>query len=311
MSQHRRSVGPGAPWRRGRTAVVAGLAAVAVAGGGATALHMRANARADESYTHPASVASVQLPGTAPTAAAAPVPAARLQAGADRTATAAVTSYLRARADGDVATSYALLDAGSRRIYPTAARWLDAQPDLAAPSTFRVLSSATAGARVDVSVDVRRTAVLDPFVGFRPAHAVEVYRAVRTGSAWRVQALPVRVSPRLIADTAAPAAVTAWLDRLRACDIPGAGRFQSAAELVGDDSLPAALCSAPAGLRVGPPQPLTDQPETAAFVAAYGPELGSYARLVPVTGPGPSLLVGVAPLGSAWRVFGIVRGGVG
>ncbi len=297
---------------RRRTPVIAVLAAVALAGGTAATMHWRSDARAADERPHPASVRSLSLPG-ATDVRVAPTPATtvRLPAGADRTATAAVTTFLRARAGGDVATSYALLAPDSRRNYATPAVWLDAQPDLPAPSTFKVLRSAKASGGADVTVDVRRTAVLNTFVGFWPARAIEVYRAVPVGAAWRVHPTPVLVQPRLISDAGAPAAVAAWLARHQACDAPGASRLQVSTELLGDDLLPAQICAAPTGWRVGPVQPLSGGPETAAFVAAYGPDLGSYARLVPVTGPGQSLLVGVAPLGSAWRVFGIVPGGSG
>ena len=39
-------------------------------------------------------------------------------------------------------------------------------------------------------------------------------------------------------------------------------------------------------------------------MAAFGPEVGSWARLVPVQGPGTRFSVVVGPLGDAWRVLG-------
>jgi hypothetical protein len=39
-------------------------------------------------------------------------------------------------------------------------------------------------------------------------------------------------------------------------------------------------------------------------VAAFGPEVGAWARLVPVQGPRSRFSVVVGPLGDAWRVLG-------
>ncbi len=297
--------------RPGRLSVLAMLAVLVLAGVAIVAVHpWRSDAAAGR--LQPASVKSLNLPGTAPaTGAVAKTPALRLPAGADTTATAAVATYLRARSDGDAATSYALLAAASKRSYPTQATWLDALPDLPAPMTFNVTGGKATGGGMEVSVDVRRTPVVNSFVGFVPAHAVEVYRTYRSGAAWRVEAEPVRVLPDLISDRTAAAAVTAWLNRVSACDGAGAAALQVSPDLLGDDSLPGAICDKHARLRAGAAQPMVGGPSTATFLAAYGPDLGSWSRLVPVTGPDQQLLVGVAPLGSSWRVFGIVSGGSG
>ena len=47
--------------------------------------------------------------------------------------------------------------------------------------------------------------------------------------------------------------------------------------------------------------------EPEAYVAAFGPEVGSWARLVPVQGPRSRFSVVVGPLGDAWRVLGTDR----
>jgi hypothetical protein len=306
MSQERRLAWPGV------VPALAMLASVALGGGALiTTLHpWRSDASADE-HRHPASVRSLTFPGgppasTAPTA----VTTVRLPAGADSSATAAVATYLRARSDGDTATSYALLSAIAKRSFPTEATWVNAVADLPAPATFLVSGHKDAGGGTEVSVDVRRTPVLNSFVGFVPARAIEVYRAVRSGAGWRVDAQPVRVTPNLISDRSAAADVTAWLNRLAACDTAGAAPLQVSADLLGDAALPQAICAQHTRLRAAPVRPVVGGPSTAAFLAAYGPDLGSWARLVPVTGPSQQLLVGVAPLGPSWRVFGIVSGGI-
>ena len=44
--------------------------------------------------------------------------------------------------------------------------------------------------------------------------------------------------------------------------------------------------------------------EPQAYVAAFGPEVGAWARLVPVQGPRSRFSVVVGPLGDAWGVLG-------
>lgn len=263
-------------------------------------------------HLHPASVQSLDLPGTAPvagTADASPSDPVAPAAGAAGSAAAAVSAYLRARSVADPAGSYALLSPASRSRYPTEATWVDALPDLLAPQDFSVVSEKPVGNGTDVSVDVTRTAALDVFAGFIPGRALEVYRATKVGSGWRVDAEPLQVVPKLMSDKGAAADVNAWLERLAACDMSGATALQATSGLLGDDSLPATICAEHAHLRAGPAQPMAGTSATAPFVAAYGQDIGVWARTVPVSGAGKKLLVAVAPLGFAWRVFGIVPGG--
>lgn len=294
-----------------RTQVLAAVVVATVAAIAVVALHpWRSDATAG--HRQPASVRSLNLPGgPQPRLTPSAAPAVRLPADADTSATAAVASFLRARSDGDAASSFALLAPDARRTYATQAQWVDALADLPAPATFQVTGTRAAGDATEVSVDVRRTPALNSFAGFVPARAVEVYRTVRSGGAWRVDPSPVGVTAILISDRTAAAAVTAWLDRVAACDGPGAAALQVSADLIGDDSIPGAICAKHARLRAAPARPMQGGPETAPFLSAYGPEIGSWARLVPVTGADQRLLVGVAPLGQSWRVFGIVPGGLG
>lgn len=298
--------------RPGRAPVLVLLVVAAVLAGVAAVVSHPWRSDAASGQRQPASVRSLTLPGTAPpTETVTKSPAVRLPAGADSTAAAAVATYLRARSDGDAATSYALLAPGSKRSYPTSAAWLDALPDLPVPMTFNVIGGTATGGGMEVSVDVRHAPLLNSFVGYVPARASEVYRTVRLGNTWRVTAEPVRVTPDLISDRTAAADVAAWLNRVAACDGAGATALQVSPDLLGDDSLPGAICEKHARLRASPAQPMVGGPSTAPFLAAYGPDLGPWSRLVPVAGQGQQLLVGVAALGQSWRVFGIVSGGIG
>jgi hypothetical protein len=221
------------------------------------------------------------------------------------TARAAVQRFLRATARGDFTAAYRLLDAAGRKRYPSAARWTRAQADRAAITGVRVGAARPAGGRaVDVTVELTHPAAIDPFAGLVPARTVEVWRARSEGGGWRVAADPVSVRADLPSDRRAPDAVTAWVQRLVGCDRQGAAALQAAGELYG----PADLAEAPCRLRgrwtVAGPQRFDQAAEPEAYVAAFGPEVGSWARLVPVQGPGTRFHVVVGPLGDAWRVLG-------
>lgn len=57
-------------------------------------------------------------------------------------------------------------------------------------------------------------------------------------------------------------------------------------------------------MEVGPPLPL-DALDAAPFLAAFGPEATSWARVVAVTDPVPLRAV-VAPIGQEWLVIGVL-----
>jgi hypothetical protein len=157
---------------------------------------------------------------------------------------------------------------------------------------------------MDVTVRLIHPAAIDPFAGLVPARTVEVWRARSEGGGWRVAADPVSVRAGLPSDRRAPEAVTAWVQRQLGCDPQGAAALQAGTGLYG----PADLAEAPRERRgrwaVGAPRRFDAAVEPEPYVAAFGPEVGSWARLVPVQGPGIRFHVVVGPLGDAWRVLG-------
>jgi hypothetical protein len=251
-----------------------------------------------------ASVQRLDLPAGAPPAAA-PVEAAApapVRAGSAR---AAVRRFLRAEAAGDHAVAYGLLDRAGRRRYPTLARFARAQADRAAVTAVRVGRQRRTGAGVvDVTVTLTHPAAIDPFAGLVPGRTFEVWRASRQGGRWRVAADPRSVRADLPGDERAPDAVSAWVQRLLGCDRQGASGLQAGPELYGPASLPEAPCTERGRWTVAAPEGFDAAVEPEAYVAAFGPEVGSWARLVPVQGPRTRFSVVVGPLGDAWRVLG-------
>ena len=254
------------------------------------------------------SVASVQrldLPGQAEAAQRPDDGTARpVVAG---TARAAVERFLEATARQDHATAYGLLDRAGRKRYPSLARWTRAQADRTAVSGVRVGSQRRAGGpagAVDVTVRVAHPAAIDPFAGLVPASTVELWRARSEGGHWRVAADPVSVRAQLPSDHGAPEAVTSWVRRLLACDRQGAAGLQAVTDLYGPGDLAELPCKERGRWTVAAPQGFDAAVEPEAYVATFGPEVNSWARLVPVQGPRTRFSVVVGPLGDTWRVLG-------
>jgi hypothetical protein len=284
-----------------RVAVV-GLVGIVVGVGATLAVHGLGR-RAERA----ASVQRLDLPaGAAPAAPVAPVGAggsqAPVRAGSAR---AAVQRFLEAGAGGDFEVAYGLLDQAGRRRYPSLARFTRAQADRAEVTAVRVGRERRVGdARAEVTVTLSHPAAVDPFAGLVPARTVEVWRASRQDGRWRVAADPVSVRADLPSDDRAPDAVTAWVRRLLGCDRQGAAGLQAAAELYGPADLAELPCKERGRWTVAAPEGFDAAVEPEAYVAAFGPEVASWARLVPVQGPGTRFGVVVAPLGDAWRVLG-------
>jgi hypothetical protein len=153
-------------------------------------------------------------------------------------------------------------------------------------------------------VTLSHPAAIDPFTGLVPARTVEVWRASRQDGRWRVAADPVSVRAELPRDASAPEAVTAWVRRLLGCDRQGAAGLQAGTELYGPADLAERPCRERGRWTVAAPQSFDAAVEPEAYVAAFGPEVGAWARLVPVQGPRTRFSVVVGPLGDSWRVLG-------
>jgi hypothetical protein len=221
------------------------------------------------------------------------------------TARAAVRRFLQAGAGGDLAAAYGLLDRAGRKRYPTLARFIRAQADRAEVTAVRVGSARRTGdGSAEVTVTLSHPAAIDPFAGLVPARTVERWRASRQDGRWRVAADPVSVRAELPGDDRAPEAVSAWVERLLGCDPRGAAGLQATAELYGPADLAALPCRERGRWTVAAPEGFDAAVEPEPYVAAFGPEVGAWARLVPVQGPRTRFSVVVGPVGDGWRVLG-------
>ena len=292
---------PFPPSRPGRLVQVLGVGALGLAVGIGATLAVNGLRGGGDPV---ASVQRLDLPAT-PAAAAAGGKGADEAGPVAGTARAAVQRFLKATAREDFTGAYRLLDAAGRKRYPSAARWTRDQADRTAVTGVRVGSTLPAGRHTtDVTVELTHPAAIDPFAGLVPARTVEVWRARSEEGGWRVAADPVSVRADLPSHQRAPDAVTAWVQRLIGCDRQRAAALQAGTELYGPADLAEAPCKQRGRWTVAAPQPFDEAAEPEAYVAAFGPEVGSWARLVPVQGPNTRFHVVVGPLGDAWRVLG-------
>jgi hypothetical protein len=274
-----------------------GVAGLALGLGIAVALHH------DRAPGPTPSVQRLEL-GAGPAAEPAPAEPAGKPVSAP-SAQAAVQRFFEASARQDFTTSYELLDPAGRARYRSLADWTNAQADRAPVTRVRVEATRPSGAdAAEVTVELDHPPAVDPFVGLTPGHTVEVWRAHRDRGRWLVAADPVSVRPVLPADAGAPTAVRDWVDRLARCDTKAASALQATTELYGPLSLPEAPCRRRGAWTVGAVQGLDAASEPQPYVAAFGPNVRAWARLVPVQGPGTRFNAVVAPLGDNWRVLG-------
>jgi len=230
-------------------------------------------------------------------------------------AAAALTAFLDAEATGRPEVAWTLLDGAGHERWPTAPAWMADQQDRPPPVTFaltRPTGTADAGTPpgdVDLPVDITRTPSLDPFRGLVAAHSAEVWRVRSENGHWRVVADPVQSQPVLPSDAAATDAVKGWVDRLAACDQPGAAALQVDATLLGPADLVAGPCQRKGTWTVGTPVGIDRGGDAQPLLAAYGQGAASWARSVPVRGTDRNFWAEVAPVGDAWMVVGVASGG--
>lgn len=260
------------------------------------------------------SVTEFAFPAISPPARAAssPAPDSPLDEPADPVA--AVAALLRSEQERRPEVAWALLDGPGRARFPTRAAWARARSVRSAPVGFDIAGAQPApDGGVDVTAVVTSLPSLDPFGGLVTAQTEVVWRAHREGDAWRVAAEPEATTLRLPADDSAPATVGGWVSALSKCDVAGARAFQAVEHLYGPADLTAAPCQQRGDWTVGAPAALSTSSDTAALQAAFGADVASWARVVPVRGgpgspgsPGDTaFLAALAPFGDGWRVMGV------
>lgn len=285
---------------------------LALGGGGAVVLSHRGPHGAPKpvpSATHIELPASVAQPGPRPFANdPPPVPAIEPETARD-----ALAAFFQSEVDKRADAAYALITSESRRHFPSLATWETDAVDRLVPLTYQLGGERPAtvdhGQAVDIDVSATHVPALDSFSGLVPGRARETWRVWREDSHWRVDPDPVNAVPVLPFDDKAEDVVRAWVTRVQACDEQGARAVQLSSLLYGPIQLGDAPCKERGSWQVGDTETFNVSPDDGAYVAAFGPGIGSWGRLVPVTGPRSHFLVAVGPLGDDWRVLGVLVDG--
>jgi hypothetical protein len=252
---------------------------------------------------------SVAQPGPRPIMGdPAPVPAVE-----PSTPGEALTTFLQAQIDAHAGAAYALITTDSRRRFPSLSTWETGVVDRLVPATFTLGEARVAevdnGQAVDIDVNATHAPALDTFSGLVPGRARETWRVWRENDHWRVDPEPVRAVPVLPLDQAAHDVVRAWVARMEACDDAGARTLQVSGLLYGPIQLGRSPCKEQGAWQVGDTTRFDAAPDNGTYVAAFGPGVGSWGRLVPVKGPRSHFFAAVGPLGDDWRVIGVLVDG--
>ena len=254
------------------------------------------------------SVADLDLPGSpTPNGAedqpSAPAPPASDQVASVESATspqAAVEGFLTAEALRDFEASYPFLSQTDHVAYTTPALWVAAHAEFPAVTGFEV--EAVTDATVVTVTAFQST--LDPVLGLIPARARGTWQTIEQDGGWRVSYLDSTIQPLYPSDDGVAPAAESWATARLACGT----QAEAEGGLLGAPDLAEELCEAEGELTLGPVGVLRDGTETTALLSAFGPEVFTWARVVPIEAPVPMQIV-LAPIADAWQVFAILPPG--
>jgi hypothetical protein len=215
----------------------------------------------------------------------------------------ALRHFLDARVDGDLDRAWDAVSERDRRQYPDASDWQDANGVLPSVTGYTLGPPGVLGARAQVTGTVSYRPGLDDIAGDVPAHANATWALERDGGNWRVSLAESEVLPLYPGDANAAPAARAWVDARLHCRTAS----QWDGGFVGDaDTAVHALCGARGDAQLQPVQELDDTAGAEPFLAAFGADVFTWARVVPVDAPVRLDLV-LAPVGDQWLVIGAME----
>jgi hypothetical protein len=211
----------------------------------------------------------------------------------------AVESFLAAETRADFATSYGLLGSSDRAEVGSRAEWEAAHAQLPTVTGATLGAARGDGLRAEVDSEVTFEPGLDETRGLVPARALATWIAVAEDGGWRVAHAERRLLPQYPDGNGAVTAAENWAQvrtECRAGDEYDGG-------LLGATGPVTALCGTPGPVDAGAVSNLEPGVGVEPFLAAFGPEVLSWARVVPLAGPVP-LAVVLAPVADRWVVLG-------
>jgi len=214
----------------------------------------------------------------------------------------AVERFLAAEIGGDYPTSYGLLSATDREEIGSSREWEAVHGQLPLVTGFTLGSSSSDSTRAEVDADVTFKPSLDETLGLVPARAQAVWIAVAEDGGWRVARSESQLTPQYPDESGAASAAEAWAQARTDCR----AEAEYDGGLLGAVGPVAALCDAPGPVEVGDITSLEPGVGVEPFLAAFGPEVLSWARVVAIAGP-VSLAVVLAPVADRWVVIGALE----
>lgn len=214
-----------------------------------------------------------------------------------------VERFLTAEIAGDFEASFELLSEADQEAAGGVEGWV-AEHYLVVPPIigFRLTADSVEGTKAEVLARLSLQAELDQLVGLIPGDAEANWVLVEAPAGeWRVAFTESRVDPVFLDDATASSAVMEWGSTRQSCQPQEDGDLA----LLGFPTLADPLCGATGRVTVSAPTRLEDAADAAPFLAAFGPEVGIWARVVEVQTP-IALRVVVAPVGDRWVVIGVL-----
>jgi hypothetical protein len=214
----------------------------------------------------------------------------------------AVKHFLDARVAGRSDDAWRVVSDRDHREFPEAIDWEDANGVLPRVTGYTIGLPQAIGDRGQVTGTVSYAPSLDQIAGDVPAHANTTWVVVRERGNWHVSVSESDTEPLYPPDTEAVPVARAWVAAKQQCttvsqwDGPFVGEADVAAR---------ALCHARGDVQVGAVRELDDTAAAESFIAAFGGDVFSWARVVPVMAPTQLDLV-LAPIGDQWSVIGAI-----
>ncbi|MDQ1520872.1 MAG: hypothetical protein QOI55_1945, partial [Actinomycetota bacterium] len=131
-------------------------------------------------------------------------------------------------------------------------------------------------------------------------HADVTWVVVRERGNWRVALSESDTQPRYPPESAAAPAARSWVAAQQACTTAS----QWKGPFLGDAD-GRLLCHVRGDVHVGAVHELDDTQQAESFIAAFGGDVFSWARVVPVSAPA-ALDVVLVPIGDQWSVIGAI-----
>jgi hypothetical protein len=214
----------------------------------------------------------------------------------------AVESFLAAEIRADYAESYRLLSAPDRAEVGSRSEWEVAHGQLPIVTGVTLGDATSDGTRAEVDAEVTFEPALDETRGLVPSRAQGVWVAVAEDGGWRVAHSERRLLPQYPDGNGAVTAAETWAQVRTGCR---AGDEYDGG-LLGATGPVKALCGASGPVEAGAVSNLEPGVGVEPFLAAFGPEVLSWARVVPLANPVPVVVV-LAPVADRWVVVGALE----